>query len=138
MDVSNLIHSKMLEINKMKKQLLAFFMVSCSLLVCASEFEADMLRVLPALPADWSTGEFHDMLTRAGVRTSAQWDMTKKEIKLSLVAERDTAFDIKFPEAIAELTCSQPEILKASKFGKSYRRIRLEKGHDLAMQVKLK
>ena len=105
-------------------------------MLCGSN--ADMLRVLPALPSDWSTGEFHDMLTRAGVKTSAQWDMTKKEIKLSLVAERDTAFDVKFPGTIADLTCSQPEVLKTSKHGKSYRRVRLKEGQDLTMQVRLK
>jgi alpha-L-fucosidase 2 len=104
-------------------------------MLCGSN--ADMLRVLPALPIDWSTGEFHGMLTRVGVRTSAQWDMTKKEIKLSLVAERDTAFDIKFPGAIAELTCLQPQILMASQFGKSYRSIHMQQGQDLALQVRL-
>jgi len=42
-----------------------------------------------ALPSAWKNGEFHGMLTRAGVKTSARWDMTKNELKLSLVAERD-------------------------------------------------
>ncbi|MFC1763366.1 glycoside hydrolase family 95-like protein, partial [Planctomycetota bacterium] len=105
-------------------------------MLCGSN--ADMLRVLPALPDAWSTGEFHGMLTRAGVRTSLQWDMTKKELKLSLVAERDADFDIKFPGDIAKLGCSRSEVLKVSTHGDNYRRVRLAKGQELSMEVELK
>ena len=105
-------------------------------MLCGSN--ADMLRILPALPDAWSTGEFYGMLTRAGVKTSVQWDMTKKELQLSLVAERDTDFVIKFPGDIVKQTCAQLTILKASRYGNHYRRVHLEKGQELAMQVWLK
>lgn len=105
-------------------------------MLCGSD--ADMLRILPALPAAWTTGEFHGMLTRAGVKTSAQWDMARKEIKLSLGAERDTRFDMKFPGNIARLTCSQPDVLSTSEYGKSYRAVNLEKGQAITIDVRLR
>jgi len=55
------------------------------------------------------------MLTRAGVKTSAQWDMAKKDIKLSLVAERNAHCDIRFPGDIATLTCSKSRLLSNQK-----------------------
>lgn len=97
-----------------------------------------MLRILPALPSDWPTGDFHDMQTRTGVRISAQWDMNKKEIDFSLTAERDTNFDLKFPGEITDIQYSIPAKLKESKYGANYRSVSLEEGEELTVQVKLK
>jgi alpha-L-fucosidase 2 len=79
-------------------------------MLCGSN--ADILRILPALPSDWTAGEFHGMLTRAGVRTSARWDMDKKEINLSLIAERDALFDVKFPRAIINIECKNNSLFR--------------------------
>ncbi len=105
-------------------------------MLCGSS--ADMLRILPALPSGWPTGEFHDLLTRAGVRTSAQWDMNKKEIDFSLTAEREADFDLKFPGELVNIKCSQPDILEQSQYGENYRAISLNKGEELDIQVKLR
>lgn len=105
-------------------------------MLCGSS--ADMLRILPALPTDWPTGEFHDMFTRAGVRTSAQWDMNKREIDFSLHAERDAVFDLKFPGEVVNIKCSQPDVLEQSQYGENYRAISLNKGEELDIQVKLR
>jgi len=105
-------------------------------MLCGSE--ADMLRILPALPSNWTTGNFHDILSRAGIRTSAQWNMNKKEIDLSLTAERDAVFDLKFPGRVASIKCSQPDVLQKSKYGENYRAISMSKGEELNMLVQLR
>jgi alpha-L-fucosidase 2 len=104
-------------------------------MLCGSS--AHMVRILPALPEEWKTGEFKDMLTRAGVRTSVKWDMGKKEINIILVAERNTDFDLKLPGEMKEIECSESDILKKSKYGENYRALRLEKGQEIKLLVKL-
>jgi hypothetical protein len=71
-------------------------------MLCSST--ADMLRILPALAAEWCVGEFRDVLTRVGVSASAQWDMDKNEIQISLVAGRNTVFDLKLPSKSMHLS----------------------------------
>ena len=104
-------------------------------MLCGSN--TDMLRILPAIPSTWTSGEFHDMLTRAGVKVSLKWDMNKKELNLTLVAERDADFDMKFPGEPSSIECSQSKILKKSKYGNAYRAIRLDKGKEITMRVTL-
>jgi alpha-L-fucosidase 2 len=105
-------------------------------MLCGST--SDMLRILPALPAAWSTGEFSDMLTRVGVRTSVRWNMEDKTIEVELTALRDAAFDLKFPSGISELTASNPAAVTESKYGNRYRSVKLAKGNELKLSIKLK
>ncbi|MEQ9306070.1 MAG: hypothetical protein RJQ14_19305, partial [Marinoscillum sp.] len=105
-------------------------------MLCGSN--ATMLRILPALPSGWNTGSFNDMLSRAGVRVSASWDMDKKEINVKLVAERDADFDIDFPGELAGLFTDQSEKLGKSKYGDNFRSIQLEKGEELAFKAKMR
>ncbi|MDX2431859.1 MAG: glycoside hydrolase N-terminal domain-containing protein, partial [Bacteroides sp.] len=104
-------------------------------MLCGSN--ADMIRILPALPSAWTKGEFHDILTRAGVVTSAQWDMDKKLIEISLSAKRKTVFDLKLPDEPADLQCNMPEVLSESKYGERYRRLDLKNGQEISIKVKL-
>ena len=104
-------------------------------MLCGST--SDMLRILPALPTAWSTGEFDGMLTRAGARASARWDMEKKTIELTLTAVRDNAFDLKFPGEVAKLTASRPEAVSVSTYGNRYRSVKLEKGDELKLSAQL-
>ena len=105
-------------------------------MLCSSD--PQILRLLPALPSAWTSGEFHDVLTRIGIRTSAEWNMENREIDLTLTAERNTSFDLKFPGEIAILECSNPEDLGKSSYGETYRSIRLEKGEQISMHIVLK
>jgi len=105
-------------------------------MLCGSS--SDVLRILPALPAKWTTGEFSDMLTRTGVRTSASWDMENNEIKIELRAVRDADFDLKFPQEIAELSVNRAKVLSASEFGSRYRSVKLAKGEELKIDIRLK
>ena len=105
-------------------------------MLCSSD--PQILRLLPGLPSAWTSGEFHDVLTRTGIRTSAKWDMDKNTIDLTLTAERNTSFDLKFPGEIDHLECSDPEVLRESSYGATYRSLRLEEGEQIRMQIVLK
>lgn len=105
-------------------------------MLCAST--ADILRVLPALPAEWETGEFKNILTRVGVKTSASWDMSKNEITLRLVAERDSEFQLKLPSDIQYLISDYSDAFTESKYGNRYRSVVLRKGDDIEVNLVLK
>ena len=105
-------------------------------MLCSSD--PNILRLLPALPSDWLSGEFHDILTRTGIRTSAKWDMENQKIDLTLTAERNTSFDLKFPGEITHLECSKSEVLGESSYGDRYRSVSLEKGEQIYIQIELK
>ncbi len=105
-------------------------------MLCGSTSE--ILRILPALPKKWSNGNFNNMLTRTGVRTSASWDMDKGRIELTLTGVRNVHFDLKLPGDISTLECSKPESLGDSEYGDQYRQVTLKKGDQLKMLVKLK
>ena len=105
-------------------------------MLCGSN--AEMLRVLPALPTDWKTGEFRGMLTRVGVNTSANWDMDKKQINVTLVAERDTDFTIQFPGKLTSLKSNDIDKLQESEYGDSYRKLRMSKGEELQIAIMLR
>lgn len=105
-------------------------------MLCGSE--SDMLRLFPALPEEWVEGEFHDMLTRAGVRISADWDMDVKQIEVDLVAERDTEFDIKFPAEIIEFECSEMDRIRESEHGPRYRSLKMQKGQEIRIKAILR
>lgn len=103
-------------------------------MLCGST--SNMLRILPALPKEWSAGEFKDVLTRVGVRTSAQWN--NKEIEISLVAGRKTMFDLKLPSEIETFEISDSKASNESKYGNNYRSIQLDEGQEVMIKVKLK
>lgn len=105
-------------------------------MLCGSN--ATMLRILPALPSNWKTGNFNNMLTRVGVRVSASWNMNNKEINLKLVAERDSDFDIKFPGELASLSAYQSDKLSESQYGENYRSLVMNKGEELTLDIALK
>ncbi|TWU34605.1 hypothetical protein Q31b_55600 [Novipirellula aureliae] len=104
-------------------------------MLCGST--ANMLRILPALPTEWSTGEFDGMLTRTGARVSMRWDMETKSIELTLTAMRDNEFDLKFPGEVSQLTASSPEAVSDSTYGNRYRSVNLKKGDELKLSVEL-
>ncbi|WPJ96604.1 glycoside hydrolase N-terminal domain-containing protein [Coraliomargarita algicola] len=105
-------------------------------MLCGST--SDMLRILPAVPEAWGEGSFRDMLTRSGVRTSANWNLQDQTIELELNAVRDALFDLKFPAELAELNSSQPEAVSESKYGSRYRTVKLAQGDSLKLNIQLK
>jgi len=105
-------------------------------MLCGSE--ANMLRILPAIPSSWETGEFYGLLTRVGVKTSAQWNMSKSEIQVSLEAGKDTTFDLKFSAELLTIESNDKKSIKKSEYGTQYRKIRMKKGQKLEIKVVLK
>jgi alpha-L-fucosidase 2 len=103
-------------------------------MLCGSD--ANMIRILPALPENWSKGEFNDILTRAGVKVSVHWNMDKKEIDISLVAERNTTFDLKFPKDPVKIECNKSDRMKPSAYGSDYRIFNLKKGQEVDILVR--
>lgn len=118
-------------------QMDANFGISAAVIEMLCGSTANMIRILPALPEEWKTGEFNDMLTRTGVKVSAKWDMNTNEIALILVAERDTNFDLKFAGEPEVIECTNSKIVKKSDFGVNYRSLRMKKGQELKMRVTL-
>ncbi len=116
-------------------QMDANFGISAAVMEMLCGSNANMLRLLPALPGEWTKGEFKDMMTRAGIRTSMRWDMDKKEIQVTFVAERDNTFDIKFPSEPTLINCSQHGVLKASQYGSGYRTMTLKKGEEIIAKI---
>ncbi|MEX0321876.1 MAG: glycoside hydrolase N-terminal domain-containing protein [Puniceicoccaceae bacterium] len=119
-------------------QMDANFGISAAVIEMLCGSSKDVLKILPALPSGWDAGAFHGILTRAGARTSVNWDFAQKELHVWLKAERDARFDLKFPGDISMLNCSQPHAVKHSKHGDDYRFVSLKKGESISIQAKLK
>lgn len=119
-------------------QMDANFGISAAITEMLCSSDPNILRILPALPSVWTSGDFHDVLTRTGTRVSANWDMDKNEVELSLSAERSTSFDLKFPGQIAHLECNHPEALGESSYGANYRSLSLKEGEQINIQFAIK
>lgn len=118
-------------------QMDANFGISAAITSMLCSSDPNILRLLPALPSGWTSGEFHDVLTRTGTRVSAKWDMDKNAIELTLTAERNTSFDLKFPGEIAQIECSNPKVLGESAYGEAYQNVRLDKGEQINLQIEI-
>ncbi len=105
-------------------------------MLCSSS--SDILKVLPALPAKWGQGQFRGVLTRAGVKASAEWDMSQKLVKLDFTAGRDTDFTLKLPSEIASVAGEQADKLTASDLGNHYRKLNLKEGDRVELEITLK
>jgi len=116
-------------------QMDANFGISAAITEMLCSSTKDMLRILPALPKDWKTGEFHDMLTRVGVKTSVEWDLDKKILEISLLVERDTEFNMKLPYKIISLETSDSDAMEGSKYGDDYRFFNLKNGDEIDIKV---
>lgn len=104
-------------------------------MLCSST--QNMLRILPALPKEWSIGEVEKVLTRVGVTTSIRWDMNKGEIEIILNPTRDCRFDLKFPAAIKTLTSSDTDAIGASEYGDNYKKVTVKAKKPLQIRVTL-
>ncbi|MDQ8183319.1 glycoside hydrolase N-terminal domain-containing protein [Pelagicoccus sp. SDUM812005] len=116
-------------------QMDANFGIPAAILEMLCGGSAKMLRLLPALPEAWPEGEFRDVLTRAGIRTSARWDWERRSVEVRLVAERDSAFTLSFPAAVDELVSEASDRFEKSSYGEAYRELRMGKGEELSFKV---
>lgn len=105
-------------------------------MLCSSN--QNLVKVLPALPSDWLEGDFHDISTRTGTRVSAKWDMNRGEINITLTAGRNTSFDLKFPGEIRTSKCSKPKTIGESDYGNNYRKVSLNQGEEIILDLNIK
>ena len=98
-------------------------------MLCGST--ADIVRILPAVPVGWESGAFNNMHTRAGVEVSVRWNDRQRHLEITLLANRDTEFHLKFPGIPRELNSDKLELLQISDYGGDYRLIHLENGEML-------
>ena len=85
-----------------------------------------LIKILPALPADWQQGEITGVRCRGNVELSIAWDMTQQQITISLFADTTQTLTIKFPQEINSLhAISGNAEIKASPRGAAYRQITL-------------
>lgn len=116
-------------------QMDANFGISAAVLEMLCGSTSSMLRILPALPREWQTGEYSNMLTRVGVKTSVKWDMVRKQITVALLAERDCHFDLKFPAVPQNITTDKANMLVESRLGEKYRTLSMKKGDQLTLNI---
>ncbi|MGJ8633001.1 MAG: glycoside hydrolase family 95 protein [Luteolibacter sp.] len=104
-------------------------------MLCSSS--VDMLKILPALPAEWEKGEINRVQTRVGAEAVFHWDIPAKKITVKLTAGRDNEFTLKLPDGVSGFNSNLDDQITASSFGENYRTIRLEKGQTLEMNLEM-
>lgn len=64
---------------------------------------AESIRVLPALPEQWSRGHARGLLARGGICVDLEWDCARGELSLTLRSARATRVRLCWPEAFGQL-----------------------------------
>ncbi len=93
-----------------------------------------MIKLLPALPDQWSKGSFRNMLCRGGVEVSIEWDLDQRFITGTFLSSSDQNITVKFPGKVENL--EGPEEASSS-LGLCYREILLSKGEPVLFQAEL-
>lgn len=78
--------------------------VNDMLLLC----EKDSLRILPALPAQWQSGSVTGLGAAGGLTVDIRWDMTQKEVSVSLTARSSRLVRLILPRRL--IRCSKPDV----------------------------
>jgi len=83
-----------------------------------------LIKLLPALPSKWPTGQVSGLLARGGVRVDMQWDMKAGTLRAELTARETQTVTVKFPFAPAKIDCDGGKVSPSS-FGRAYRQTTL-------------
>ena len=94
-----------------------------------------MLKLLPALPAKWPTGQITGLQSRCGVAVDIEWDMTAGSLLASLTSREAQTVTLKLPFAPSDLTCNGGE-LSDSSHGPAYRELTLPAGQAVTVKVR--
>jgi len=84
----------------------------------------EMLKLLPALPTKWPTGQINGLQSRCGVAVDIQWDMQAGTLRASLTSREAQTVSVKFPFSPSQLDCDGGEAAD-SDHGPAYRQIAL-------------
>ena len=91
----------------------------------------EKIKLLPALPAEWTEGALTGLNTHVGCRLDLAW--CADGVTATLTAERDTAFDL---AAAGRELISATAAHEASLVGPSYRRFCLAEGESVTVKYK--
>ena len=92
------------------------------------------LKLLPALPTKWPTGQINGLIARGGVSIDIQWDTTAGTLQASLTSRAAQTITLKLPFAPSEVNCDGGEI-NPSDLGDTYRQITLPAGHAVTIDL---
>jgi alpha-L-fucosidase 2 len=96
---------------------------------------AEMVKLLPALPDKWADGSIGGIKCRCGITVTLKWDRPSATFSATLTADRATEFTLKLPDFVKsnnyrmDLDARQNE-----KFGAGYLDILLEKGQVVIIE----
>lgn len=79
------------------------------------------LRLLPALPADWSKGSIKGLHTRCMIECDIEWDIKKHEISLTMSPHYNYDITIEIPFIVTDIQTSGCKVIKKNyDFGHTY------------------
>ena len=93
-----------------------------------------MIKLLPALPAQWLKGSFQNMFCRGQIKVSLKWDFANCLITGTFLAASDIKITVKFPAVIERLEGLQTS---ESSFGFCYREVSLAGGKSVSFKAEL-
>jgi len=94
-----------------------------------------MLKLLPALPTKWPTGQINGLRSRCGVAVDIQWDLAAGSLRANLTSREAQTITVKLPFEPDTVDCDGAEIA-ASDYGPAYRQISLPAGHAVTLTAK--
>ena len=97
----------------------------------------DTIGILPALPGKWDRGGIAGVLTRCGAEVDIDWDMPEGRITVKLTAKRTRTCTLRFPGAVASVVSPSGAQITPSPLGANCRRVTLQAGETMVLEVKI-
>ncbi len=93
-----------------------------------------LIKLLPALPTKWPTGQIQGLVARGGVEVDIQWDMQAGTLQANLTARTAQTVTLKLPFTPSKIECDGGE-LTPSDLGDAYRQISLPVGRAATVRA---
>jgi alpha-L-fucosidase 2 len=94
-----------------------------------------LIKLLPALPANWSVGRVTGVLCRGGVTVSVEWDMPAGRMVVDLLSPMEQEITIKFPHSPLRIESGAP--VRESPLGADYRVVLLRAAETCRLEAYL-
>ncbi|MHC4562116.1 MAG: glycosyl hydrolase family 95 catalytic domain-containing protein, partial [Planctomycetota bacterium] len=91
-----------------------------------------LLKLLPAVPAKWPTGQINGLVARGDITVDLQWDFPAGTVRAELTARQAQTITVKLPFAPTTITCDGGEVT-ATDLGDTYRTLSLPAGHVVTL-----
>ncbi|MFK7697656.1 glycosyl hydrolase family 95 catalytic domain-containing protein [Paenibacillus sp. HJGM_3] len=86
------------------------------------------IKLLPALPKRWASGQFRQFRCRGGITVSMQWDLQERHAVVTLASDRQQEVEIQFPAALERIETDNNAKIAISEKGPRYRIAELKAG----------